>query len=185
MRLPQSEPRALFLHARAGESNLSPTLSPLSLITRILIWLPCVRITLCSFRCSPLHPLHALALTYRRFFYLLRTLLYFLLCLLLCVPQEALLTHAWSPCVLSVKGLDETATLANKHAGRRKVCMWKGPRVRMGMHVGRNDLGDGGRVEYAVKVNRHVGSIDVVGPAFRLAQEVSDDLHHVAAVVDT
>ena len=85
-----------------------------------------------------------------------------------------MLTHAWSPCVLSVKGLDETATLANKHAGRRKVCMWKGPRVRMGMHVGRNDLGDGGRVEYAVKVNRHVGSIDVVGPAFRLAQEVSD-----------
>jgi len=85
--------------------------------------------------------------------------------------QLDLLTYPWSDDVLRLPGLAEITSLLQKRQDRDKerLVIWRGPRVRMGVHAThtRDPKGRGGGIQVSP-------TLQFSGPAFDLALEVSD-----------
>ncbi|QDZ25959.1 adenylate cyclase [Chloropicon primus] len=84
--------------------------------------------------------------------------------------QSDLLKHDWPAEVLALPGLKGiTSLLQKRHCkgkGKEEVVVWRGPRVRMGIHAAHTEA------EYTMERSRITGAVQFSGQAFKLAAEV-------------
>jgi class 3 adenylate cyclase len=82
--------------------------------------------------------------------------------------QEDLLSYEWSKKVCNLPGLGEMTSYVQKHqmASERVETVWKGPRVRMGIHAS-STKNNCYRME-----KKATGSLEFSGPAFEVTHEV-------------
>ena len=88
--------------------------------------------------------------------------------MLFCVRvQMELLQYPWSPEVLALPGMGEIRSLLQERQGRggksSEAVVWRGPRVRMGVHCAR---------DYAVERHKLTGALRASRSGLNLANEV-------------
>ena len=95
--------------------------------------------------------------------------------MLFCVRvQMELLQYPWSPEVLALPGMGEIRSLLQERQGRggksSEAVVWRGPRVRMGVHCAR---------DYAVERHKLTGALQASGSGLNLANEAVREVRGV------